>query len=638
MPNLIYRPEIDGLRAIAVIPVILFHMNFEWIQGGFVGVDVFFVISGFLITSIIIKENKLGTFSLKMFWARRVRRILPALICMVTFTLIFCYFSLYNNEHKEIGRQGASTLLSLSNVHFWLLSRNYWGPQAENSFFIHSWSLSLEEQFYIFFPLISVFFFKWLPQHFGMILIISTIIGYSIFASIANEHPNASFYLLPFRFWELSMGCSLALTYERLNRIISNRNFFAPLLSWIGITLIIISYFIISDKDGLSWKMIIPTIGSALFIASGNKSKYNSSVILMFKPLVIIGKMSYSLYLWHWPILMIFKNYAMEQSKIFQILTIGLIGTLSFFLIEKTTRWRSSVIPFITVFFCGSLAFASLLIFSQIKYNPSAFDKIIWSGMKYDVGKNSEPSKQFEKQMMGIHVIPRPSENNNLLSHGGLIKRYGSDNPKLLLLGDSHSLMWAPVIDSIARELNASIAFCGMDGCPPVFHEKTTVKNNYDLKILEYIKKWKPIVILSARWSYWHGLNLENTVKQITSNEGEIILIQQPPELFFGDINAPQRISNMGILPKQNKCSFIPIGNESQHSRGAEKVRNLSKKFENCSHIEIADLFLNEENKAKVLLGKKVLYIDDDHLSLDGAFLAKERLQSLILNSLNRQH
>ena len=157
MAQIGYRPEIDGLRAVAVIPVILFHMGLSWIPGGFIGVDVFFVISGFLITSIIKTELDQGGFSFSNFWARRVRRILPAMIFVSACTLAFAYVFVFLPEQQAIGKQALAALFSVANIYFWLSTGDYWGNASEESPFLHAWSLSVEEQFYLFFPIFKSF-------------------------------------------------------------------------------------------------------------------------------------------------------------------------------------------------------------------------------------------------------------------------------------------------------------------------------------------------------------------------------------------------------------------------------------------------------------------------------------------------
>jgi peptidoglycan/LPS O-acetylase OafA/YrhL len=160
MKSIQYRPEIDGLRALAVLPVILFHLGVAWLPGGFVGVDVFFVISGFLITRIIVKEHQQGHFTFISFWSRRARRILPVLLTVTFVTLIANFLFGYRNANSSLGLQAISALFSFSNVFMWRMASDYWGPQAETLPFLHCWSLSVEEQFYLIFPFILIWLLR----------------------------------------------------------------------------------------------------------------------------------------------------------------------------------------------------------------------------------------------------------------------------------------------------------------------------------------------------------------------------------------------------------------------------------------------------------------------------------------------
>lgn len=167
MEAIAYRPDIDGLRAVAIIPVILFHLGVGWLRGGYLGVDVFFVISGFLITSILLREMAAGQFSFRRFWSRRVRRILPALLLVTAATLAVTWAMVFPPDRPDIGRQAVATLLSFANFYFWRHANNYWGPQAEDSPFLHAWSLAVEEQFYILFPLYLFALNRWAPRWFA---------------------------------------------------------------------------------------------------------------------------------------------------------------------------------------------------------------------------------------------------------------------------------------------------------------------------------------------------------------------------------------------------------------------------------------------------------------------------------------
>lgn len=211
MSSIKYRPEIDGLRALAVIPVIIFHLNNDLLSGGFVGVDIFFVISGYLITSIILNEYEQGIFSFTNFWLRRIMRILPVLITVVLISLMAGIIVLYSPDINNLGNQSLAALLSYSNISHWLLAGDYWGFEAENSPLLHTWSLSVEEQFYLFFPLLLILTLKYLYKWTIFIFFILSCFSLLLFLIGTQVSPSATFYLLPTRAWELGMGALVAI-------------------------------------------------------------------------------------------------------------------------------------------------------------------------------------------------------------------------------------------------------------------------------------------------------------------------------------------------------------------------------------------------------------------------------------------
>jgi peptidoglycan/LPS O-acetylase OafA/YrhL len=210
-PGAGYRDEIDGLRAVAVVAVVLFHLGFRWIPGGFVGVDVFFVISGFLITGILLGELQTGTFSFRGFWARRILRIFPALLVTVVATLAAAWFVSPRSDHPAIGQQAVAALLSVANLWFWRNSCEYWGQAAEISPLLHTWSLSVEEQFYLCFPLLLWAIAARAGRFLPLLLAAAGVASFGYFLAGIRAHGfEAMFYLLPSRAWELGLGCCLA--------------------------------------------------------------------------------------------------------------------------------------------------------------------------------------------------------------------------------------------------------------------------------------------------------------------------------------------------------------------------------------------------------------------------------------------
>lgn len=293
-----YRPEIDGLRTLAVIPVILFHAGYKSFSGGFVGVDIFFVISGFLITNIIYRETQEQRFSIITFYERRIRRIMPALIFVSVICLFFGHLWMLPGEHEKFSRSIIATNLFASNILFWRES-GYFDQASELKPMLHTWSLAVEEQFYIVFPLVLMALAKVPSTIFILLLSVAAVISLGISEWMSTTHIQANFYLPISRAWELGSGALLAIGMQQLGE---SKRIYSETASITGLLLILFSIFTY-DKSlpfpGI-WA-IPPVLGSVLIIGFATK-KTVVGKILSWKPIVGIGLISYSAYLWHQPL------------------------------------------------------------------------------------------------------------------------------------------------------------------------------------------------------------------------------------------------------------------------------------------------------------------------------------------------
>jgi len=337
--NLHYRKEIDGLRSIAVISVVFFHAGFELFKGGFVGVDVFFVISGYLITNIILTEIINNKFSIKKFYERRARRILPALSLVMFTTIPLAFMFLTRSELSSFLKSLVATSIFFSNIFFWK-EAPYFGSEAELKPLLHTWSLSIEEQFYILFPIILIFLWK-LKKELIIYFLIITLVSSLLLAELASKNfPNANFYFIFTRAWELAIGATVAFyyTYKKRNNFSKNLN---QSFSLIGLATIIISVFLYSNQTyfpGLY--ALLPTLGTALIIVFANKNTFIGK-FLSNKILVTIGLMSYSFYLWHQPLFAFARAYYENINLQIKFLVILLSLFLAFFswkFVEKIFR------------------------------------------------------------------------------------------------------------------------------------------------------------------------------------------------------------------------------------------------------------------------------------------------------------
>lgn len=295
-----YRAEIDGLRAVAVIPVILFHAGFSHFSGGFVGVDVFFVISGYLITTIILDELDKGKFSIVNFYERRARRILPALFLVMVVCLPFAWFWLVPQDLKEFSQSLVAVSTFVSNVLFWRQS-GYFDAAAELKPLLHTWSLAVEEQFYVFFPLFLMIVWRFGKKWILVVLAFVSLFSLVLVHYAASISPAAAFFLLPTRAWELSIGCFVAFYLKRNSNDDVSKIGSQP-LSLIGLLLILFSIFVYDKETPFpSLYALAPTVGTALIILFATQKTYVGE-LLGTKSFVGVGLVSYSAYLWHYPL------------------------------------------------------------------------------------------------------------------------------------------------------------------------------------------------------------------------------------------------------------------------------------------------------------------------------------------------
>ncbi|MEL0660701.1 acyltransferase family protein [Psychromonas arctica] len=322
-----FRKDINGIRAIAVIAVVIFHFNADWLPGGFAGVDVFFVISGFLMTGIIFRGIEHKNFSLFKFYISRANRIIPALAFLCFVLLIFGWFYLTPIDYKALGKHIVSSLGFFSNIVYWRES-GYFDASSHGKWLIHTWSLSTEWQFYIIYPVVLVIMQKFISiELLKRTVLIGTILGL-VFCSIATyKWPDPSYYLLPTRVWEMTIG-GLAYLYPFS---LKERN--KKLFEAIGLFLIIFSYISFSDKNFWpGYLSIFPVIGTFCIIQAQRKVSFVTGNFIFQK----LGTCSYSIYLWHWPITVAIYTFSLDGIYVFLGLALSiLLGSLSYRYIEK---------------------------------------------------------------------------------------------------------------------------------------------------------------------------------------------------------------------------------------------------------------------------------------------------------------
>lgn len=658
-----YRRDIDGLRGVAVIPVVLFHAGVGPFVGGFVGVDIFFVISGFLITSLILDETLAGQFTIVNFYERRVRRIFPALFTLILFCCVVGYFVLAPPEFADLGASAQAATAFSSNILFWNQA-DYFAPPAEIKPLLHTWSLAVEEQFYILFPV----FLTILVRHFrgstaaAIAFFAAASLGLSIWG--VKNAPTATFYLAPTRAWELLLGSLLALGF--ISRPISMRA--RNWLSLTGLALILGSVFLFSKQTtfpGLA--ALVPCIGTALLIAFGGNQGTVTNRLLSTRPFVAVGLISYSLYLWHWPLLVFAKYYAnrkLEPAEVLALIVVAVVmSIISWRFIELPARNRngyfsrrslfvwSAVVAFVLIGI-GALIYASDGIPSRLDAQAarlSAASRDVWEERKHCFSGISRP--------------PTPSD-----VAAGHVCRIGSKDvvtPSFMLWGDSHAAAIAPAIDQAAAQANQVGLFVGYAGCPPALgimrfdkpesHECRQF-NNAVLKLIadSGIKK----VILHARWARYfedtafgselpvqlstsRGKDqnyqamtraLNRTVETLAELGAQVTVIASVPEVGY---NVPSSLARAAFLQRPPLALPRKLDFELRQHRTHIALAELESDY----HIRVIhpSRYLCDNSACAILKHGRPLYHDEDHLSRFGAlqvgFLFEE-----IFGKMDRSH
>lgn len=336
-----YRPDIDGLRAVAVSAVLLFHAGVPGFTGGYIGVDVFFVISGFLITSILWRECEVGKFSLVDFYERRIRRIMPALLATLVLTMIGGYFFLGVDDYASQAKTVIATLVFASNIKFWRGS-GYFEGASEMQPLLHTWSLAIEEQFYLFWPILLFVIHRYGRRWLGAAVWTVTIASLMLSAVAVYLSPSATFYLLPTRAWELALGALVALNlFPGLRR-------WSGTAAWIGLFLILVPIFAYDQYTLFPGLAALPScLGTALLIQAGKEQRGTAGRLLSARPFVLVGLISYSLYLVHFPVLVYLRHWHLGELPLGAGLAgLGLsvlLAILSYRFIEQPFRNRATV-------------------------------------------------------------------------------------------------------------------------------------------------------------------------------------------------------------------------------------------------------------------------------------------------------
>ena len=451
-----YRPDLDGLRALAIIAVVAFHARLGFFSGGFIGVDVFLVISGYLIGSLVYREVRESTFSFVHFYERRVKRILPALLTVIFVCNVIAFFLLSPMELVKFCEESFAAIFSVSNIYFWLRS-NYFNPVTAYKPLLMTWSLGIEEQFYLLFPLALFLAHKFIKRRLVQWIIV--VIGLSFICNVVctNVYPSAAFYLLPMRAWELGLGVLIAVHEVGRDRPVEFGTAAANVLGCVGLALIVFPVLAYTESTGFpGLAAILPTAGAACLINS--RSSFINKRLLASRPVVFVGLISYSWYLWHWPLLSFARIVSGGQLSVARA---SLIAVLSLVLAIFSHRFieqpfRKSVTP--TAHLLVGYATIVLLLgaVSVLGYVYSGWPSRIPELVKVE----ATVSKVEHNVCLAGFDESAPRLRPPCVAEG--------DGPKLALLGDSHAAALGTAMQQIAVWHGYGFEQLTKASCPPL--------------------------------------------------------------------------------------------------------------------------------------------------------------------------
>lgn len=628
-----YRPEIDGLRAVAVIPVILFHAGAPGFSGGYIGVDIFFVISGFLITSILLREISQGTFSIVDFYDRRARRILPALLFIMMVCLPFAWLWMLPEQMRDFSQSIVAVLLFASNVLFFL-EVDYFAQNAEEKPLLHTWSLAVEEQFYIFFPLLLLLLWRLGPR-----TVLGSLIGLSLASLVLSEigarsWPSANFFLIPSRVWELGLGSICA--YWMMHRPPQSNAYFAGG----GLTLIIFSvfYFDAATPFPSIWALI-PTGGVALIILFADTNTA-AGRLLSSRGFVGIGLISYSAYLWHQPLFAFARIRAVDHLPLWVFLVLSIVALvlawLTWRFVEQPFRQRgSSFFGNKRVLGSAVVVAAGLSVFGVLGHFTGGYQTRLPDSVHHVLAVK-DTQTPFVSCLFGGVVKGTSSDDTCSLGEDS------TDTLEFMLIGDSFAAAIAPALDAAAKDAGQRGGTYLVSSCPALQSLgggwAPSVQNCTQLQS-EMVQKAQELgvshVILA---SAWHALDPQSRcqLSNINCATGTDATFQVIAQSFAQTVaafrDAEIDVTIIGAPPKSDVSVPDAVAKQLWHNPESQPRLELSimdaygptlnallvEQSEDINFVMLKDHFCDESICSLVTNGIP-LYRDEGHITTETA-------------------
>ena len=613
---MLYRNDINGLRAVAVIAVILFHFNDSLMPGGFVGVDVFFVISGFLMTGIIFRGFEQKNFVVLKFYIARANRIIPALAILCITLLLLGWLFITPIEYKILSQHVGSSLSFISNIIYWK-EVGYFDAASNEKWLLHTWSLSVEWQFYLIYPLVLVGLRKLISlKKLKLTILCGTVLGFIFCIIVTNQWPNFSYYILPTRVWEMTIG-GVAYLYPFY---IENKQ--KKLFEIFGLILIISSCFFISKESPWpGYLSFFPVLGTFFIIQANCRNSFFTSNLLFQK----LGTWSYSIYLWHWVIVVANVKYGLELSIVMYIFSSILLGCVSYYLFERRVTNKTMLL----------LITATLITSSFVFFTEGGASRV---NEKFQLDK-----KQFHRNYYG---------GSGYAANKLIYLNSSEDDYDLFFVGDSFGLQYAKTID------DGKIKVAGLfdHGCLIFPNYGRFIFNREDLscseeyeKLKTELKKNNKSLLLAYIWDgYKDKMIKKGGTKVIKSSVEEFYnLIQSELNIIFNEnglkrkyfiIGVPQRalINTFECLSRSELLGFKLFSKCAETQKKKEvkinsMLNNFSNEYPNVYFIDPND-FLCDEKDCLLIKNKEPIHSDLVHLSVFGASIVFDGIQKHVFD------
>jgi peptidoglycan/LPS O-acetylase OafA/YrhL len=662
--NMPYSAPLDGIRAIAILSVLLFHIYPSALKGGFTGVDIFYVLSGFLITSIISHDLRRQKFSIREFYLRRIQRLLPNVVVMVAAVLLLWTLLMPPSAGDQTGRHGLWTLFSGSNLYIWRNLGGYWGDAAEWSPLTHTWSLGVEEQFYLLFPTSLVLLTRFQSSRVRSWLIAAVVCSFGLCLAGTYTHPVATFYLLPTRVWELLIGAVFA-----TQMVMNGDNGNGLRRSWpgvkvldaigsIGLATVVAGVFIIENNSKFPGVIsLIPTVGTLFVLVSIVDERTSIAKLFSHPFLVWIGKISYSLYIWHWPLIILGKSLAIRYGRpeLEGAIAGGICGIFlslaAYAWVEQPLRKRGAGRPWRLAIIAAGF---SVTVFCAVKVAsrplPPAdphhqFDTPTFYGRLYNAGRLLDANEAPAIRYYDVRFPPLPPRPNDLWRTGGVIHLFGGGQPKVVVFGSSHALMYSKLIDDICHDLGISVAFLGVDGGTPALFPATASLNfassrealEYDEVRRKCLREWHPdVVFLIDRWDFRAAdpgsfdNDFRGFMREVSPFVGHVLFVAQAPVAAVSEQVNLREFVLWGRDPGKGLPQIKPDKDEALRKKAVEIAEADFAEFPSLRVLR-ADLpFYQTDGSIRYASGRSFFYADNNHLTDAGTQVVRGLFQGAI--------